>query len=282
MAKSRIKNILEHDNPLKFLFSRFLIRTKLCNLIIIKQKNYNLKFHPLPFLGNLWINPNYKHTANIFFSDYLKSGDNVIDTGANVGAVVLECANAIGSTGKIYAIEPHPLIFSFLQENIKLNNLKNSIVFNCALGNKEGFAFLTNKRSDDQNAITNENGIKVSIKKIDDLEIHESKINLIVLDAIGYEKFIIEGGSKIFRNSDCVHFPIIEKFFQNYGYSYNEVFKKLEEFGFQIYEFSTEKTIKLITKNYQPNENNEITDLLAIRNLSDFLDRTKYTLINSN
>lgn len=281
MKNNRIKNILKHEKPLKFLISRFLIRTNLCKLIIIKQKNYILRFHPIPFLGNLWIDSNYKHTANIFFSDYLKNGDKVIDIGANIGAVTLECAKHIGDIGKIYSIEPHPSIYNFLEDNIKLNNLSNFEIFNYALGDKNGFTFLTDKRSDDQNEITEINGIRVPIKKLDNLIINEDDIDLIILDAIGYEKFIIDGGYQTFLHSKCIHFPVLEKFFKNYGYSYIDIFKKLEDLGFSIYEFTENHTIKPIPKNYHPDENSLITDLLAIRNLSDFLDRTKYTIINS-
>ena len=274
-----VKTVFEQEKPLKFLASRILIRSKLCKLFIIKQKNYNLRFYPIPFLGALWINPNYQHTANVFFGDYLKKGDKVIDIGANVGAVTLESSKKIENSGKVYSIEPHPQIYKYFIGNVRLNRLKNVKTFNFALGNKDGIAFLSDKHSDDQNSIiTNENGIRVKLKKLDDLEINEDFIDLIILDTIGYEKFIVEGGKDIFKRTKCVHFPVLEKFFKNFDYTYKDIFKILEDIGFKIYEFTEDRKISLVPDNYKPNETQTITDFLAIRDLPDFLERTNYSL----
>ena len=274
-----VKTVFEQKKPLKFLASRILIRSKLCKLFIIKQKNYNLRFYPVPFLGALWINPNYQYAVYVFLNDYLKRGDKVIDIGANVGAVTLESSKKIENSGKVYSIEPHPQIYKYFIGNVRLNRLKNVKTFNFALGNKDGIAFLSDKHSDDQNSIiTNENGISVKLKKLDDLEINEDFIDLIILDTIGYEKFIVEGGKDIFKRTKCVHFPVLEKFFKNFDYTYKDIFKILEDIGFKIYEFTEDRKISLVPDNYKPNETQTITDFLAIRDLPDFLERTNYSL----
>ena len=274
-----VKTVFEQEKPLKFLASRILIRSKLCKLFIIKQKNYNLRFYPIPFLGALWINPNYQYAVYVFLNDYLKRGDKVIDIGANVGTVTLESSKKIENSGKVYSIEPHPQIYKYFIGNVRLNRLKNVKTFNFALGNKDGIAFLSDKHSDDQNSIiTNENGISVKLKKLDDLEINEDFIDLIILDTIGYEKFIVEGGKDIFKRTKCVHFPVLEKFFKNFYYTYKDIFKILEDIGFKIYEFTEDRKISLVPDNYKPNETQTITDLLAIRDLPDFLERTNYSL----
>ena len=274
-----VKTVFEQKKPLKFLASRILIRSKLCKLFIIKQKNYNLRFYPVPFLGALWINPNYQYAVYVFLNDYLKRGDKVIDIGANVGTVTLESSKKIENSGKVYSIEPHPQIYKYFIGNVRLNRLKNVKTFNFALGNKDGIAFLSDKHSDDQNSIiTNENGIRVKLKKLDDLEINEDFIDLIILDTIGYEKFIVEGGKDIFKRTKCVHFPVLEKFFKNFDYTYKDIFKILEDIGFKIYEFTEDRKISLVPDNYKPNETQTITDFLAIRDLPDFLERTNYSL----
>ena len=274
-----VKTVFEQEKPLKFLASRILIRSKLCKLFIIKQKNYNLRFYPVPFLGALWINPNYQYAVYVFLNDYLKRGDKVIDIGANVGTVTLESSKKIENSGKVYSIEPHPQIYKYFIGNVRLNRLKNVKTFNFALGNKDGIAFLSDKHSDDQNSIiTNENGIRVKLKKLDDLEINEDFIDLIILDTIGYEKFIVEGGKDIFKRTKCVHFPVLEKFFKNFDYTYKDIFKILEDIGFKIYEFTEDRKISLVPDNYKPNETQTITDFLAIRDLPDFLERTNYSL----
>ena len=276
-----VKTVFEQEKPLKFVVSRILIRSKLCKLFIIKQKNYNLRFDPVSSSGALWINPNYYRPANVFFSDYLKKGDKVIDIGANIGTVTIEASKKIGDSGKVYSIEPHPQIYKYFIGNIRLNRLKNVKTFNFALGNKDGTIFFSNKHSDDQNSIiTNKNGIKVKLKKLDDLEINEDFIDLIILDAIGYEKFVVEGGKDILKRTKCVHFPVLEKFFKNFDYTYKDIFKIIENLGFKIYEFTEDRKISLVSENYKADDNRTITTLLGIRDLSDFLERTNYSLQN--
>ena len=139
----------------------------------------------------------------------------------------------IENSGKVYSIEPHPQIYKYFIGNIRLNRLKNVKTFNFALGNKDGTIFFSNKHSDDQNSIiTNKNGIRVKLKKLDDLEINEDFIDLIILDAIGYEKFVVEGGKDILKRTKCVHFPVLEKFFKNFDYTYKDIFKIIENLGF--------------------------------------------------
>jgi len=278
--KKYLQVILNQNHPLKFLISRILMRSNLSNLFTIKLKDYNLKFYPVPFLASLWIDPQFRNKSHILFGDYLKLGDKVLDLGANVGTVTIEAAVKVGSSGKVYAIEPHPRIFSYLQGNIKLNHLTHIQTFNVALGDKEEMGILSDIKSDDQNAIIQTgNGIKVPIQKLDDLPINESKISLMIIDAIGYEKFILLGGLKTLEKTKCVHFPAIERFFEKYGYNYKDILNIFTKQGFELFSFSVEKTIESIDERYILDENALITDLLAIRDVNDFLSRTKYKLV---
>jgi len=48
----------------------------------------------------------------------------IMDIGANTGlyAIIAAIENP---TAKVYAFEPHPIIFKYLKENIKTNSLDN-------------------------------------------------------------------------------------------------------------------------------------------------------------
>lgn len=54
----------------------------------------------------------------------LKPGDVFLDIGANIGFYSLLAAPCVGPSGRVLAMEADPEIFSILQENIGLNNLK--------------------------------------------------------------------------------------------------------------------------------------------------------------
>lgn len=60
----------------------------------------------------------------------LVPGDVVIDVGANIGALTLPFANAVGPTGQVFAFEPQPRIFQLLATNCVLNDLTNVRLFN--------------------------------------------------------------------------------------------------------------------------------------------------------
>ena len=72
----------------------------------------------------------------------------------------------------------------------------------------------------------------------------------------------------------------MEKFFKNFDYTYKDIFKIIENLGFKIYEFTEDRKISLVSENYKADDNRTITTLLGIRDLSDFLERTNYSLQN--
>jgi len=47
-----------------------------------------------------------------------KAGDTVVDVGANIGVFSLWAASLIGSAGRIVSVEPTPVAFDYLQQNL--------------------------------------------------------------------------------------------------------------------------------------------------------------------
>ena len=56
-------------------------------------------------------------------TEELFPGNVVLDLGANIGYYAIMEAKIVGSSGKIYAIEPDPRNIEILKKNIKLNNI---------------------------------------------------------------------------------------------------------------------------------------------------------------
>ena len=52
---------------------------------------------------------------------YIKPGNTVLDIGANIGAITLELAKAVGPRGRVLAFEPTKFAFDKLSRNIRLN-----------------------------------------------------------------------------------------------------------------------------------------------------------------
>jgi len=269
------KNSLNQKNPTKFIISKILIRLKISKYFTINQDGYKLRFFPSALSRLLWIDPNEPHTASIFFPDYLKKGDTVIDVGSNIGTVTLQCSVKIGSSGKVYSIEPNPKIFNFLLDNIRFNNKDNIKTFNTALGDSDGEIYFSDKISDVVNSIIeNDSGVRVKITTLGKLLTKDDVIHLLKIDVQGYDKFVFLGSKNILKKTECVHFPVIREHYQNFGYDYEEIFELLKNSGFELYGFSRDRKIWKLDQDYVPN--NE--DLLAIRNIDDFISRTGYTL----
>ena len=60
----------------------------------------------------------------------VKPGETVVDMFAGIGYFTIPIAKA-GKASKVYAIEINPEAFKYLNENIRLNKIKNTETFNC-------------------------------------------------------------------------------------------------------------------------------------------------------
>lgn len=65
----------------------------------------------------------------------VKQGDKVIDIGANLGYYTCPLADLVGEEGRVYAVEPVPVIFSVLKRNV--GKRRNVELLNYALGEQE-------------------------------------------------------------------------------------------------------------------------------------------------
>ena len=65
----------------------------------------------------------------------VKRGDTVIDIGANLGYYTCPLADLVGAEGRVYAVEPVPVIFSVLRRNV--GRRENVQLLNYALGDRE-------------------------------------------------------------------------------------------------------------------------------------------------
>lgn len=177
--------------------------------------------------------------------------------------------------------EPHPKIFSYLSENLKLNKLENKVqIHNCALGKNRGTLNFSSVRNDDTNKVINSGrGINVPVNLLDDMCKNYSSINLIKIDVEGYEKYVVEGGLKTINKTDCVYFEMSEEQFDYYGYSIKDLLTIYENMGFRIYLLKEQQHLELINRDYRLKLHH--TNAFAIRNIEDFIERTGWKVIKN-
>ena len=67
-------------------------------------------------------------------SRLVRSGDCVLDIGANLGLVTLTLSALVGPTGRVHAFEPNPQMQAFIDEAVSRNRLHNVTLHRFALG----------------------------------------------------------------------------------------------------------------------------------------------------
>jgi FkbM family methyltransferase len=178
--------------------------------------------------------------------DHLGPGECVVDLGANVGYYAIMAAwNLRHSRGSVvYAFEPNPLAFDYLQRNKGLNNLNNLIPIQQAVGDKSGTMVL----------YINPGGItfgslrpylthltgscEVQVTTLDEFlaQYPKSKIGLMKIDIEGAELLALRGAKKtIEHDRPVIFYEENEAACQAFGYTVADVRDFLKAFGYRLY-----------------------------------------------
>ena len=199
--------------------------------------------------GKQWNNDMIIVMNNIIKKYKLK---HFVNIGTHIGSVCIPISRNIQH---VTAIEAYPKTFTKLNNNIKLNNIKNINTINCAIGNiNEDVYFLDDthdrlkNNSGGMHVITNENirnnersanivnkSIKVKMKKFDDLNLDP---DIILLDIEGMEHEFLQGSS----NSIKKYKPIIMEIWnnnkrksENMNTTKEDILLHMDKMGYKIY-----------------------------------------------
>lgn len=144
---------------------------------------------------------------NIIMSQFIQEGDIVLDIGANLGTTVLSLSKKVGEAGKVIAFEPQSLISQCLQTSLTLNDVSNVSVYNAAVSDKAGWAYINDEKFSSigrfGEAGISESGTRVQTIMLDELDLESCA--LVKIDVEGHELKVIEGGQKFLAK----HKPIM-------------------------------------------------------------------------
>ncbi len=134
----------------KLRYSIFMIYANLRRWSYLrKQKSGQPIYFSLPNCTNIRILPEGQITELLYtsrfesrelalVSNYLKSGMNIIDIGANIGLYSILADKAINPGGKVWAFEPSSESYSRLLRNMSLNGVTSVLALKIALADKHG------------------------------------------------------------------------------------------------------------------------------------------------
>ncbi len=249
--------------PLRFLLAYTLWRSGLCKLFTFKVNGVRFRFFKSSLSMHLFINPNYIKDDLGYLKKYLKPGDNFIDVGANIGTWANLSANAVGPNGKVICFEPHPLIFTYLSGNIKLNNFNNIEANNVGCSDKEGKLFFS-QNLDSMNHVTFDpvNSITIPVKNLDSFTENLNVINLIKIDVEGFELNVLKGAEKTLEKTKVVIFESNGAFQKKYGYQTSDILTLLMKKGFKIFKIVDNNEYLELSSTYNSVDGE---DLIAIK-----------------
>jgi FkbM family methyltransferase len=193
----------------------------------------------------------YEFNVQNLLRHFLRRGMIAVDVGAHVGFYTLLMAESVGPDGVVYAIEPDPRNWTYLQRNIRENNLKNIRCFRVALSSHSGEGVLyqaqhsassslqrTYYLSSQGNQIIEEHTTTpVEIKTLKDILGDKIKVDLIKIDIEAAEIDALKGMAEIIEANRGIllilefHPSAIEQF----GHDPHEFWELLWGYGFTIW-----------------------------------------------
>jgi FkbM family methyltransferase len=124
-----------------------------------------------------------------------------INIGANVGYAALVMSRAVGDAGLVIAIEPEPLNFRLLWENLSRNGVTNVLPIHAAAGEHTGTTVLGYSPDNSGDHRTARHPVAVAsldvpLVAVDDL-IEDQRVDLVVCDAQGFDHRIVAGMQRL-------------------------------------------------------------------------------------
>jgi len=115
-----------------------------------------------------------------FFRNFVRSGDTVLDVGANIGQSALVAAGLAGPTGRVISYEPNPASFAGLTAAIQTSGFQNITAVPLAVSNRPGTVdFFIDTREE-------YTSVASSLRPLDDLvaagKSRKTTVNCITLD----------------------------------------------------------------------------------------------------
>lgn len=190
----------------------------------------------------------FEPETRCFLDAYLRSGDVFLDIGANVGLYTVAAARIVGLGGEVHAFEPCSQTFSRLEENVRLNALRNVSCHRLALSetNAEAQLSIAKDGFDAWNSLgkpyMGEDGGSETVRTVTldsfvDQHRLAGRITVMKVDVEGWENQVLHGAETLLSAKDvpvlCVEFT--EQAAQLAGSSCAALYQTLERLGFQMF-----------------------------------------------
>ena len=202
----RIQKLLRYygfSNTVKMIFYRYLgiIKSHFINIEksrIITVNGYKLATMPNDkgISSELVMYGIHEPLTTAIISSEVKDGMTCLDIGSNIGYFAFLENKLAGKKGSVIAIEPSPLIFEILKNNVKLQINSNIEIFSFACGNENGEVNFCTSNSSNLSRIENleisHNDKMINVSKIE-MKTIDSFLKNKEFDRLDFVRFDTEG-----------------------------------------------------------------------------------------
>jgi FkbM family methyltransferase len=238
ITKEKLRELLTrgtvHGCPAhRYVAAKLIVKARIPAFLKFSTPHYRVWLHPSALSYCLYLDRDYFHHDEAVMRNILRPGDTFVDVGANIGGWTLYASPLVGSSGTVYAFEPHPKVARYLTENVRLNGFANIQLFEAAAGDANGVSCLSDRQNDANNNVMASGPIPVKVVRLDSV-IPDTPIRLLKLDAEGYELPALAGAREVLSRTQFVYFECWETYFKAYGYSTRHLLDLLRGEGFRI------------------------------------------------
>lgn len=179
----------------------------------------------------------------------LKKDFVVLDIGANIGFHTLNFAK-ICSKGQVYSFEPDSETFKRLSKNVEINEFRNIMTFQLALGAKPGQMSLYKLFVNNPGAnrlLSHQPSGHSRVEMVDvttcDLiveQLQPNRIDLIKIDVEGFELFVLRGATQLIEKHRPILFvELAEVNLQEHSLTPNDLVSFIHNLGYEIKDAKT-------------------------------------------
>lgn len=238
-----LSSIARQPAPFRYVVGMIAWRTGWGSWHRFAFRGFQLRLFPSNLSWQMWLNPHQFASELDLLKRILPVGGTMVDVGANVGNFALEGASAVGPQGRVIAFEPHPRVFRFLSENLKLNPSLKITATQTAVSDHKGQSIMEDGRRDDMNALTESRSaansgvpsVTVPTITLDEALAEEpGKIDLLKIDVEGAEMHVLRGAGKTLERSEALMIEAGDLNTLKFGCNAGDLLGFLQALGFHV------------------------------------------------
>ena len=137
----------------------------------------------------------------------IRPGDTVLDIGGNIGVYTRFCSEFVGSSGRVFTLEPVPQTFAYLQSNVRALGLRNVECRNVAASDVDSDDarmmvpdYATGGENLYEASLSEKGNIPVRTARLDRL-FPELRPSFIKIDVEGHEVACLKGAAELLKRA---------------------------------------------------------------------------------